>query len=153
MFTRDGPGTLTPPPGTSTGSEERLYDETLRPGALVGNYIVEELRAIGGFAGLYRARHMKLGRVVALKVLPGKFVKLVDFGIAKLVDPKVVTDGKITGTGVCLGTPGCMPPEQLLGLTVDARTDIYAAGVLLFELVTGRQPQRSTQRVTSPEHD
>jgi serine/threonine-protein kinase len=65
------------------------------------------------------------------------FVKLVDFGIAKLRDVRAA--GR-TETGVLVGTPEYMAPEQCDNGTVDARTDVYALGVMAFELATGRLP-------------
>ncbi|GIW05823.1 MAG: hypothetical protein KatS3mg060_0628 [Dehalococcoidia bacterium] len=60
---------------------------------------------------------------------------LADFGIARLVEAQGLTS---TGTGI--GTPEYMSPEQALGRPVDGRSDIYALGVVLFEMATGRQP-------------
>ncbi|MGB9724679.1 MAG: serine/threonine-protein kinase, partial [Chloroflexia bacterium] len=62
---------------------------------------------------------------------------LSDFGIAKLLETEETT---LTGTGVGVGTPEYMAPEQGLGRKVDARADVYALGVVLYELVTGRKP-------------
>jgi serine/threonine-protein kinase len=62
--------------------------------------------------------------------------KVLDFGIAKLAAPGSVR----TQTGAAIGTPPYMAPEQILGEDIDARTDVYAVGVMLFELATGRRP-------------
>ncbi|HEV8303762.1 MAG TPA: protein kinase [Gemmatimonadales bacterium] len=71
-------------------------------------------------------------------VEPSGFLKVMDFGIARLVNPP---KGKgLTEAGVSIGTPDYMSPEQLSGSEVDARGDLYAAGVVLFECVTGRVP-------------
>lgn len=68
-------------------------------------------------------------------------VKLVDFGIAKLLEHGSPGDAKgLTTTGVHLGTPSFMAPEQLLGQAMDARTDIYALGVISYYLLTGQRP-------------
>jgi eukaryotic-like serine/threonine-protein kinase len=67
------------------------------------------------------------------------FVKLLDFGIAKLTDVNE-GDRKLTRTGMLFGTPEYMSPEQARGDTVDARVDVYAMGCILFQMVTGRVP-------------
>jgi hypothetical protein len=64
-------------------------------------------------------------------------VKVVDFGIARLADDAVT---QLTRHGALLGTPAYMAPEQLLGSEVDARADIYAFGIVLLEMLTGRHP-------------
>lgn len=66
-------------------------------------------------------------------------VKLVDFGIAKLLEGMGRRPG-MTRLGTIIGTPGYMAPEQLLGMDVTSATDLYAVGVMLFELVAGRRP-------------
>ena len=63
-------------------------------------------------------------------------VKVLDFGIAKLR----LHETKLTATGVLIGTPNYMAPEQAEGDTIDARTDIYALGVIMYELIAGDVP-------------
>jgi serine/threonine-protein kinase len=69
----------------------------------------------------------------------GQRVLLSDFGLAKMVGDQE----SITATGVGIGTPAYMSPEQGQGEGVDARTDVYALGVVLYEMVTGRVPFRA----------
>jgi serine/threonine protein kinase/Tol biopolymer transport system component len=69
--------------------------------------------------------------------------KLTDFGIAKLVegiDPQSRGDDSLTATGVVIGTPGYMAPEQAAGVQADARSDLWSLAAVLHEMVTGRKP-------------
>ncbi len=71
-------------------------------------------------------------------VEPNGFLKVMDFGIARLANPP---KGKgLTEAGMAIGTPDYMSPEQLSGLELDLRSDLYSAGVVLFESLTGRVP-------------
>ena len=63
-------------------------------------------------------------------------VKVVDFGLAALSH----ADARLTRTGMLLGTPTYMAPEQVRARTIDARTDIYSLGVIMYEICTGRPP-------------
>jgi serine/threonine protein kinase len=67
-------------------------------------------------------------------------VKILDFGIAKLLPGEGVGDSAITETGAVMGTPQFMAPEQCLGEPVDQRADIYARGVILYRVFCGRLP-------------
>ncbi|MBL8720973.1 MAG: serine/threonine protein kinase [Myxococcales bacterium] len=75
-------------------------------------------------------------------------IKIVDFGIAQLradgedaADPNAKVSGrKLTKTGVIFGTPEYMSPEQAQGKSIDRRVDVYALGVMLFEMLTGKTP-------------
>ncbi|MBC7977478.1 MAG: serine/threonine protein kinase, partial [Myxococcales bacterium] len=66
-------------------------------------------------------------------------VKLLDFGLAKLM-PEHGVSAFTTKTGVMLGTPEYMSPEQARGVGVDYRTDIYALGIVMFEILAGARP-------------
>jgi serine/threonine-protein kinase len=69
--------------------------------------------------------------------LAGDRVVLLDFGVAKLLD---LGDEELTVTGTTVGTPASMAPEQTRGGPVDARTDVYALGAMLFHMLTGEKP-------------
>src|SRR5207237_8726098 len=80
---------------------------------------------------------------------PDGYVKVLDFGLAKLSeaqlannsDPEAPTLGLVnTNPGMVMGTVAYMSPEQARGQEVDARTDIWSLGVVLYECVTGREP-------------
>jgi serine/threonine-protein kinase len=77
-------------------------------------------------------RDVKPGNVL---ITPDGLVKIVDFGLAR-----VVTSTSITQTGGTSGTVGYMSPEQSLGKPIDRRTDIWALGVILAEMLTGQNP-------------
>jgi serine/threonine protein kinase len=80
-----------------------------------------------------------------IKVRPDGTVKVLDFGLAKALEPidptasPTMTSPVMTGAGVVLGTAAYMSPEQARGLPVDKRTDIWAFGNVLYEMLTGRQ--------------
>jgi serine/threonine protein kinase len=84
-------------------------------------------------------------------------IKILDFGLAKLLDPplhqgadepsppdslEATTVSQPTGSGVLLGTPGYMSPEQVRGQPADQRSDIFAFGAILYELLSGQKPFR-----------
>jgi serine/threonine protein kinase len=76
--------------------------------------------------------------VLSQKTGLGDHVKILDFGLARLHDT-----GQNLTTGIVVGTPAYMAPEQIRGLRFDHRVDLYACGVLLFELLTGHKPFHS----------
>jgi serine/threonine protein kinase len=77
------------------------------------------------------------------------FVKIVDFGIAKVVPVAGHDPGqpRLTRAGSVFGTPEYMAPEQAAGRETDHRADIYALGILLYEMITGRVPHRGDSAV------
>ena len=90
-------------------------------------------------------RDLKPGNVM---ITDGDRVKILDFGVAKFLEPistqdperPTTTTEEGTGVGRAVGTAGYMSPEQALGTALDARTDLFALGVVLFEMATGRAP-------------
>ncbi|WP_428262451.1 serine/threonine protein kinase [Haliangium sp.] len=79
---------------------------------------------------------------IYLESRPGEpeFVKILDFGIAKVMRGDGSQAPQLTATGQTLGTLEYMSPEQLMGKALDGRSDIYTVGVLAYELTTGRLP-------------
>ena len=67
-------------------------------------------------------------------VLRDGTIKVVDFGLAR------IESSQLTETGAVLGTPAYMSPEQFLGLPVDARSDLFSVGVILYQMLTGDRP-------------
>ena len=86
-------------------------------------------------------RDMKPENVFLLKSTEGReVVKIVDFGIAQMKDPAGENTRKLTRTGMIFGTPEYMSPEQASGKQIDHRVDVYATGVILYEMFAGRVP-------------
>ncbi|HEX3183237.1 MAG TPA: protein kinase [Pyrinomonadaceae bacterium] len=82
-------------------------------------------------------------------IRPDGLVKLLDFGIAKIIEPIPTWNHEAeiattlrggTSPGMIIGTAAYMSPEQARGKTIDGRTDIFSLGVLLYEMLTGRKP-------------
>jgi serine/threonine-protein kinase len=115
--------------------------------------VLKGLTAIHG-AGIVH-RDLKPANVLITRGNPS-VVKIVDFGIAQ---PTAQGARKITQQGAVIGTPAYMSPEQLVGGDIDARSDLYALGLMLYELSTGKLPfgdtpdaalQRLSNRVPRP---
>jgi hypothetical protein len=124
--------------------------ETLKARLASGPLPIEEAIEIAAqvASGLDRA-HSR--RIVHRDIKPANLiltehgeVKILDFGVAKLAG-----EAGFTRTGTTVGTPSCMAPEQVEGGEVDARTDLWALGALLYQMLTGSSPfARSSDRAT-----
>lgn len=110
----------------------------LPPAIVVGIacQICEGLRAAHE-AGVVH-RDVKPENVFLVGDPPDPQAKLLDFGISKVAETD--GEGKLTRTGLVMGTPSYMPPEQARGAKVDHRTDIYGVGAILYRALTGRLP-------------
>ena len=86
-------------------------------------------------------RDIKPDNIVLINAPEGEIAKVLDFGIAKLKEARMSGEAKLTltGAGVLVGTPQYMSPEQALGKELDARTDLFSFGLVLYEMATGRQ--------------
>ena len=122
---------------------ELLEGETLRArierGPMpVGDVLRIALEIANGLAAAHAAglvhRDLKPDNIFLTR---SGVTKILDFGIAKLAEGEVTGDGFATMTGVVLGTAGYLAPEQIRGLPVDARADLFALGTVVFEMLTG----------------
>ena len=135
-------------------ASEFIEGETLRQHILRGSMSIHEVLEIAvQIAGALSAAH-EVG-IIHRDIKPENimlrrdgYVKVLDFGLAKLVEQETIsTDTKAptiakasTEPGMLLGTLAYMSPEQARGKRVDARTDIFSFGILLYEMVTKRAP-------------
>ncbi|MGK3993113.1 serine/threonine-protein kinase [Sorangium sp. So ce1024] len=134
-----------------------LAAELRARGALSPAEAVALLEEVGGALAAAHAigvvhRDVKAQNVMILPAADGggaRGVKLVDFGIAKLLAPGGARGGK--HSSLIVGTPLTMAPEQILGAAVDARTDIYAVGLLAYQLVTAELPFQGANAVETEE--
>ncbi|HME00429.1 MAG TPA: protein kinase [Terriglobia bacterium] len=108
--------------------EQRILPlETIAP-------IVEQVGSALDFAHLHKIVHRDV-KPANIMILDSGLVKVTDFGTAK-----GATTNLTTRAGQLLGTPNYMSPEQAKGRTLDGRSDIFALGVILYELLTGEKP-------------
>jgi eukaryotic-like serine/threonine-protein kinase len=119
--------------------EGRPLSEVMLTGRLKSREVVEiGIQVAGALQYSHRNgvvhRDIKPANII---LAAGNRVKLTDFGIARIEDPLIT---KQTQAGEILGTPLYMSPEQVDGLPVDGRSDLFSLGVILYELSTGKRP-------------
>jgi eukaryotic-like serine/threonine-protein kinase len=85
-------------------------------------------------------RDLKPENVMIVQAPAGESVKIMDFGLAKVIDAGTGATESVSVAGTALGTIGYMAPEALTGGLVDERTDLFAIGVMVVESVTGSRP-------------
>ena len=117
--------------------EGRELRDLIREGTVTPSMAVDiVIRVAEGLAYAHERgvvhRDIKPGNIM---VLPDGRVKIMDFGIARLHEPTVKTQ-----TGVLLGSPQYMSPEQIVGQPFDHRADIFSLGLVLYEMLTGAKP-------------
>ncbi|HEV7264401.1 MAG TPA: protein kinase [Falsiroseomonas sp.] len=95
--------------------------------------VMEDLLTGLAFSHARGIVHRDIKPANVMLTLEGR-AKIADFGIAR------IESSSMTQAGTVMGTPAYMSPEQFMGQTVDARTDIYSSGVLLYQLLTGERP-------------
>ncbi|HSC85744.1 MAG TPA: serine/threonine-protein kinase, partial [Polyangiaceae bacterium] len=134
--------------------EGQSLSELLRDGPLEAGRAVSLALSIAlALAAAHEAgivhRDLKPDNVMLIPAVDGEpQVKVLDFGIAKLVDTeRHEGDAPITRAGVVFGTPEYMAPEQASGSGADARSDLYALGMMLYEMLVGRTAFASTEVV------
>ena len=111
--------------------------------------------------GLFRTvctavQHAHINLVVHRDIKPSNIlvteagdVKLLDFGIAKLLSPDLETSVALTKSRIRLMTPEYAAPEQVQGANITTATDVYALGILLYEMLTGRRPYQLDKKIQS----
>jgi len=125
----------------------KLSDVIRRDGPLdVGRAVRLGLQIATGLDAAHRVgvihRDIKPDNIMVLSDRGAEEIKLMDFGIARIMDSGTMSG--LTRTGVIMGTPAYMAPEQAEGATVSEQTDIYALGVVLYEMLAGSVPFKAS---------
>jgi len=125
----------------------KLSDVVRRDGPLdVGRAVRLGLQIANGLNAAHRVgvihRDIKPDNIMVLGDRASEEIKLMDFGIARIMDSGTISN--LTRTGVIMGTPAYMAPEQAEGAAVSEQTDIYALGVVLYEMLAGSVPFKAS---------
>src|SRR6266851_2490220 len=145
----------TSPPRAATSRPSDSNNPTLlQPGTVLGRrYEILQLLGEGGMGAVYRALeaahavgviHRDLKPQNIMRDKQGRVV-VMDFGLARLLDSH---DG-MTQTGAIVGTMEYMSPEQGLGKPLDERSDLFAVGLIFYELLTGKMPYKADSALAS----
>ena len=128
---------------------EILSDRTIRRGQLAMDEVLRHVRDIA--AGLHAAHELKIVHrdlkpenvMVCARPDGSEYAVVMDFGLAKerRADAELQ---KLTATGIILGTPEFMSPEQIRGRELDSRSDVYALALMAYEMLTGKLPFAGT---------
>ncbi len=123
------------------GEDLQRYTQKLLPVADVVRIASRVADALG-YAHSQGVVHRDIKPANVMIDLAVDLVKVTDFGIAR------IADSSRTRTGMVLGTPSFMSPEQMAGRRVDGRSDLYSLGVMLYQLLTGQLPHRADSMAT-----
>jgi serine/threonine-protein kinase len=132
---------------------ETLFERFRARGAMPWSRATMIARAICNSLGEAHARgivhrDLKPANIFLTPYAGDDHVKVLDFGIAKIMRNSAGEVGDLTQVGQMIGTSDYMSPEQILGGTLDGRSDIYTVGVLMYELVAGRRPFQDASNAT-----
>ena len=123
------------------GEDLQRYTQNLLPVADVVRITARVAEALA-YAHSQGVVHRDIKPANVMIDLETDLVKVTDFGIAR------IADSSRTRTGMVLGTPSFMSPEQMAGRRVDGRSDLYSLGVMLYQLLTGHLPHRADSMAT-----
>ncbi|MDQ3009465.1 MAG: protein kinase [Acidobacteriota bacterium] len=132
---------------------ETLHERLKREGQLPFAEIVTISRQIAeGMEAAHQSgvvhRDLKPSNIILNQNTDGNMqVKIIDFGIAKISEQITADESTLTATGMLVGTPRYMSPEQCLGEELDARSDVYSFGLIVYEMLAGHAPFDATSAV------